>query len=304
MLNARTLAAVRALADFSSFQEAAQSQNMSAATFSRHIAKAEEYCGFLLFERRKNGSAPTEGGRRFLALTEDLTASLARFDVGLSQARTAQDGFLRIGCGPLTTDTIIAPVLSRILSERPNLRLKVVVRATKEPIEALRVSALDVVVVDLTHTTDLGNLDIAVLQKRSVGFFARSDHPIHDRGPLSAREVFEYPMASAHLHKHWRAAVAAILGGDQAAWSRVEQMPAIECDDFSLLARLTRNTDHVCTGMPETYADAVAAGTHREVRLSHPLPWNICAARRSDASFPALELFWTELIEAFAEQPE
>lgn len=304
MLNARTLAAVRALANVSSFQEAAQSQNMSAATFSRHIAKAEEYCGFLLFERRKNGSAPTEGGLRFLALTDELTASLARFDDGLRQARTAQEGFLRIGCGPLTTGTIIQPVLSRILVQRPNLRLKVVVRATKEPIEALRVGALDVVVIDLTHTADVGNLDIAVLRKRSAGFFARSDHPIHGRGPLSAREVFEYPMASAHLHKHWRATVAGILGGDQAAWDKADQMPAIECDDFSLLASLTRNTDHICTGMPETYADAIAAGTHREVRLSHPMPWNICAARRNGYSFPALELFWSALIDAFAEHPE
>ncbi|PYG32510.1 LysR family transcriptional regulator [Pelagimonas varians] len=296
MLNDRTLAAVRALASFHSFHEAAESLGMSTATLSRHIAKAEEFCGFMLFERRKNGSALTAGGERFLLLADDYTASTTRFENGLRQTRNATEMFLRIGCGPLTTDTLIGPLLERMLAKQPDLRVKVVVRATKEPVEELRAGALDIVIVDLTHTSNLANLDIKVLEKRSVAFFARVGHPIHELGPIAARQVFDYPLASAHLHRHWRATVATMLGGDSTAWRRVEEMPAIECDDFNLLIRLTAKTDHICAGMPETFAKAVADGTHREVQLSHPMPWNICAARRRGLGSQAAHLFWDALL--------
>ena len=305
MLGNRTLAAVRALASYHSFHMAADSLGMSTATLSRHIGKAEAFCGFALFERRRNGSALTEDGERFLRLAEDYTASLARFETGLRLARKTSESFLRIGCGPLTTDTVIAPVLESMLLEQPDLRMKLVVRATKEPVEELRAGTLDIVVVDLTHTSDLPNLDIRVLDKRSVSFFARADHPIHARGPLTAREIFDYKLASAHLHKHWRATVARMLGGDHAAWSRVEEMPAIECDDSQVLIRLTRHTDHVCAGMRETFAGAVESGSHLEVELAHPLPWNICAARRQGHSSPAMQKFWQMLLsEHCSQRPE
>lgn len=221
---------------------------------------------------------------------------IVQFEAGLRQTRASSEGFLRIGCGPLTTDTVVAPILAEMLRQEPDLRIKIVVRATKEPVDELRAVTLDVVIVDLTHTSELANLDIRVLDQRSVSFFARTDDPIHARGPLSAREVLEYPLASAHIHRHWRAGVAALLGDDHDAWSRVEQMPAIECDDFHLLIRLTRSTNHVCAGMKETFAKAVEDGSHRAVQLSHPLPWNICMAKRRGHCFPAMQNFWDALL--------
>ncbi len=301
MIDSKIATAVRVLARYGSFREAAQATGTSPASFSRHISQAEAYAGNTLFERRRNGAQVTSAGREFLRLLDALDRASGVFEQGVERLKSTGAPTLNIGCGPLTTRTLIAPLLQQLLLEMPELRIRVIVSATKEPLEALRRGTLDVTICDLTHTPDLSDLDLLVIRKQVVSFWARPQHPVHNNGPISLADIFRLPMVAPHFHRHWRLAIAQVLGGNRAAWQTVEGLPKIECDDYGLLIDLACRSDLICGGMRETVTEHASLGLLTEIRTTEELSWNICAARRKTVSFPALEFLWEELISRFGE---
>jgi DNA-binding transcriptional LysR family regulator len=232
-------------------------------------------------------------------MLDALLVASTRFETGVERLRNSGPAILNIGCGPLVTRTVIAPLLAQLLTEQPDLRARVLVRATKEPLEALRSGQLDVAVCDLTHTPDLSDLDLQVLQKRPVSFWARPAHPLHQVPKVGVADVFRDRFITAHLHRHWRAAIANVLGGTEEAWKITNNLPQVECDDFALMTELACRVDLVCGGMREDFAQHQDLGLLMEIQTTETLTWNICAARRKDTSFPALDLFWGQLCAQF-----
>lgn len=296
MIDAKIITAVQALARHGSFQEAAQATGVSAASFSRHINQAETYAGHILFERRRNGTQTTPTGHEFLRLLDTLYVANGVFEHGVEQLKSAGSPTLSIGCGPLTTRTLITPLLEQLLQKMPELRILISVSSGKEPLEALRCGAVDVTVCDLTHTSDLNDLDIHVIQKMAISFWARPQHPIHNEGQISLKDMFQHDVITPPINRHWRSAVTDILGGDATARQKVERFPKIECNDYALLIDMACKRDLICGGMSDTVAQHAKLGLLKEIRTSEEMNWNICAARRKTISFPALETFWADLM--------
>lgn len=290
---------VRALAVHGTFREAAEATNTSPASFSRHIIQAETYAGQQLFDRRKNGTQLTLAGVEFLRLLDVLHDASSVFETSVVKLRHPGTEMLNIGCGPLTTRSLIAPLLAEQLSQMPDLRVHIRVKANEEPLEDLRRGVIDVAVCDLTHTPGLSDLDIQVIKKRDVSFWARPEHPIHGRGPVNVADIFRQPFITAHIHRHWRAVIAQILGGDAAAMQIVDQLPQIECDDFAFLTDLACRQDLICAGIDDAFTQHAALGLLRQIPTVEALSWNICGARRKTGSFPALDMFWSNLIQEF-----
>lgn len=295
MIDAKSATAVQALARHGNFRAAAEELGTSPASFSRYIGQAEEFAGHALFERGGKGARLTPAGQEFLRLLEVLHEATSQFESGVGKLRSAGPEILNIGCGPLTSRTVITPLLTELLEETPDLRARIDVRATKEPLEALRMGKHDVVVCDLTHTPDLSDLDIQMLRKEPIYFCARPGHPFHMSGPVHVAEVFRHPFMTAHLHRHWREVVAASLGGDRRAWDIVDRLPQVECDDFSLVADLACKSDLVCAVMQEDVAQHIELGLLKQIETVETLTWNICAARRKNTGFPALDQFWSRM---------
>jgi|GEM_PF-6592398 len=301
VIDTKIITSVKALARYESFREAAQAVGTSAASFSRYITQAEDYAGNVLFERRRNGAQLTSAGQQFLNLLDALEDASSIFEQGVEQLKSTGTPTLNIGCGPLTTRTLITPLIEQLLQEMPELRIRIMVSANKEPLEALRRGTLDVAICDLTHTPDLSDLDIHVIEKRPVSFWARPQHPIHNDAPVRLADIFREHLIAPKFHKHWQAAIAEVLGGDRAAWKMVEQIPKVECDDYGLVVDLASKTDLIFGGMGDAVEQHAELGLLKEIRTKQELNWNICAARRKKVSFPALERLWLELIRKFSE---
>ena len=304
VLDAKVIAAVNALVREGSFRAAAETIGASAATFSRHIAQAEKYAGTALFERGKGAARLTPGGRIFIQRLAELEAAQAHFADEVARLRDHGPEILRIGCGPLTIRTIISPRLAELREERPQLALKLVVSAAKAPLEMLRAGALDIAICDLTHTPDLSDLDILVLRRETLSFWARPQHPIFDGPPPSVPELLRRPFGSPHLHRHWREAMKRALGGDDAAKRMVEQAPQVECDDYALLCDLATRCDLMIAARDDIVAEYAATGALRQVTFRGAMKWNICAAKKSGGGFPALDRFWTRLEEMHGPEAE
>ena len=301
MIDAKLIVAVKALARLGGFREAAAAAGVSPATLSRRISQAEDYAGQLLFERNRSGTMPTEAGQKFLQLLSDLDTAGNAFERGVARLRNESEYLLAIGCGPLTTRTIVSPSLEKLLSEIPHLRARIDVRATKEPLEALRSGHIDIAICDLTHTPDLSDLEIQVAHRKTVSFWARPDHPIHAETPVSLNELFRQPLMTPFLHKHWRATFAEILGGDAQAWDLAEKLPQIESDDYGLLVDLACRCNIVCGGMTDAFAEHAKLEQLTQVATQTEIHWNICFARRRSHHFESLDVLWKILGTEFGE---
>ncbi|MCV6586141.1 MAG: LysR family transcriptional regulator [Marinibacterium sp.] len=298
-LDDKSKAAVEALARHGSFRDAAEALGTSPASFSRHISQAEDYVGQPLFERRRNGARLTASGRAFVDLLNRLTEATNLFETSVANLRGGGEQVLSIGCGPLTTRTVISPVLADMLDENPDLRTRIDVSATKKPLEDLRNGIIDVVVCDLTHTPDLSDLEIVLLRKEPVSFWARPGHPIHDKNPATLYDVFSSCFASGYMNRYWQSAAGTILGGNRAAREAADRLPQIECDDFTLLVDLASRSDVVCGGRVDAFAEYEAMGRLKEVRTERELFWNICAARRKGTHSAPLDVFWRRVVANF-----
>jgi DNA-binding transcriptional LysR family regulator len=296
MLSENTLTAFLLLADIGSFQDAARKMGVSNASLSRYIAQAEEQTGFNLFHRHRNKSKLTRAGQKFLIVAKRLKSDLEHYERQVEQLRMTGVGTLRIGCGPLTTRTLIQPLLRHVLQHIPDLRFQIAVSAHVEPLDLLQSGTIDIFIGDLTHTPHSDNVEILVVKKQPVEFVAHPSHEIHNHGTCTLAQIFEHPFASPHLHKHWRATLIQALGNNREAIEKVAVLPQIESDDYGLLTGLLSTPEFIVGGMRETFAEQIALGTALKINVRAPIAWNICAARKKTEKSPALDLFWKQLV--------
>lgn len=301
MLDFKAAQAVRILAQHKSFRLSAEVMGTSAASFSRYVNQAEDYAGQVLFERGRQGVSMTASGKAFVKMLEDLGESISHFEANAERLRASGPNLINIGCGPLATKTVVSPLISEMLAEFPGFRALVNVRASKEPLESLRTGALDLAICDLTHTPDLSGLEFKLLRKRRTAFWARPQHPLHKNKAVSVSDIFSHPVATGHWPKYWRVQVAQLLGGTEAAQKHVSQMPQIESDDYALLNDIACRTDLICGGMPEDFEEHRRLGLLKEIPTVEDMTWNICAGRRANASFPALDAFWQKITEQYCD---
>lgn len=295
MLSENALSAFLALARTGSFQLAAKEMGVSNASFSRYIAQAEEDAGFPLFHRSRNNSQLTRLGQEFLPVAKTLREELDLYETRVGALRHQGIETLRVGCGPLTTRTLILPTIRAVLAQKPDTRFRVLVSAHGRPLDLLQQDQYDVFVGDTTYTPAAEGVELMVLQKRSVSFFAHPAHPVHDEAPCSVMDILKHPFASPHLHKHWKAKLIDALGNDQAAVDLVSTQPRIESDDYSFLSGLLAEPGFIVGGMPDVFDVLVATGKAREIPMKGALPWNICAARKTNNTSEVLDLFWAAL---------
>ena len=171
MIDPKVTCAVRMLAKHRSFRIAAEVTGTSPSSFSRYISQAEDYAGQSLFERSGKGVVPTSAGRSFLTMLDTLQEAIGQFEASTERLRQTGPDVINIGCGPLAARSIISPILAEAVEKHPDIRAKVKVTSSKEPLESLRTGALDLAVCDLTHTPDLSNLEIKILRKRKTSYW-------------------------------------------------------------------------------------------------------------------------------------
>ncbi|MEP1613176.1 MAG: LysR family transcriptional regulator [Roseobacter sp.] len=299
-MNENALNAFLKLAETGSFQQAARDIDVSNASLSRYIAQAEEHTGFALFHRNRNNSKLTREGQEFLPIAIKLKADLEQYAKQVVNLQDKGRSTLLIGCGPLTTREIVLPVIKQVLLAMPEMRFRILVSAYGRPLDLLQNGEFDIFIGDLTYTPNAEGVEIMVLEKRPIAFMAHIDHEIHQLGPCSLKDIFSYPFASAHLHKHWRTTLMKALGDDAQAANIVNALPKIESDDYGCLTGLLSEPDFIVGGMRSSFNELLSTGAISEIPLRTPISWNICASRKETDSSAALDLFWAKLIEVNA----
>jgi DNA-binding transcriptional LysR family regulator len=120
------LIALLAVAREGSFTRAAAKLGVSQPALSRTISNLEARLGLRLLARSTRGVAATEAGERLIRTVgphfDGIEAGLS----ALTELREKPAGSLRITSVEHATDTIIAPVLARLLPDYPDISIEVI----------------------------------------------------------------------------------------------------------------------------------------------------------------------------------
>lgn len=119
------LTAFLAVAEERSFTRAAVRLGMTQSALSQVIRRLETGLGLRLLTRTTRSVAPTEAGERLLATLAPALADLDAQLEALTELRDKPSGTIRITSVEHAAETILYPVLKRLLPEYPDIAVEV-----------------------------------------------------------------------------------------------------------------------------------------------------------------------------------
>jgi DNA-binding transcriptional LysR family regulator len=94
---------------------------LDASTLSRRLAALEEVVGARLFDRTREGLAPTEGAERLLGAAEQMAEAGARFSADAASFESAAEGTVRLSVPPGLAEVFVAPALVDLRARHPGI---------------------------------------------------------------------------------------------------------------------------------------------------------------------------------------
>ena len=290
MLTKVTLNALISLASIGNFKSTAATLGISPVKLTRLVKRAEEDCGFQIFERSKSATTPTTRGQQLLEACKELSLASVAFDKKLEAIQGESAETLKICCGPLATHTVLLPVLRDLFEYRPDVSVTVAVSARGEPIQQLREREIDLFIGDLTYTTAFEDIEVMVLEKRDVVFVARPGNPVLSGGPYTLAELLQKRLALPHIHRYWQTTFKNALKA--AGEPTPPRVPQIETDDYQTLVSLAATTDIITAGTQEQLEGALTSGRLARISMANKIQYNICCACRDPHAMEALKIVW------------
>ncbi|PTQ69144.1 LysR family transcriptional regulator [Pseudomonas sp. GV071] len=110
-----------------SFTRAAAKLNMSQPALSRSMRQLEERLGVRLLARTTRSVSPTEAGEQLLRVVAPRFEEIDSELVQLSEFRDKPAGKLRLTAGEHSANTVLQPVLAKLLPEHPDLHIEIIV---------------------------------------------------------------------------------------------------------------------------------------------------------------------------------
>lgn len=142
-MNLRDLKYLVAVADLSSFSQAAESCFVSQPTLSTQIKKLEDELGAAVFERDNRSVRLTEAGEGVIAAARRILAEVDLIKAIAESARDPLAGVFRLGAFPTLASYVFPGAVRRISQVLPKLKLLLIEEKTDVLVEQLRTGKCD-----------------------------------------------------------------------------------------------------------------------------------------------------------------
>ena len=275
-----------ALADTRNFGRAADLCHLSQSAFSRSIQAAEDELSLPLFVRGTLEVRCTPAGEFVLERARKLLFESRCLERDLSLYRKRLIGELAFGVGPYPAATFVPGVLADLRTNFPDVKVRVEVNNAKYLVAHLRAEELDFYLADMRNVPEAADLEFTPIGLLEAGFFVRKSHPLLAQARVAGADVLQYGLASVQVHE----SILLLLGPLMGLPAGVRMPLAVECDDLSLLTKVTLETDTVLACPLTGVQDAVAA--QRLVRIAveglPPLGSNLGVVALKGRSFSPL----------------
>ncbi len=104
---------------------AAQNLGLDPATASRRLTQLETALDVVLFHRSRDGLVETAALQALVPMAEAAEAAMLRFVQAADGVETEVQGTVRMSMPPGVADTLLVPLLPRLLARHPQLRLEI-----------------------------------------------------------------------------------------------------------------------------------------------------------------------------------
>lgn len=93
------------------------------STVSRRLAVLEDALGVSLFDRGREGIAPTKAAEDLQPVAEEMESVMLRFSTAADGLEREVEGTVRMTCPPDVAEILVAPILPSLVARHPRLRL-------------------------------------------------------------------------------------------------------------------------------------------------------------------------------------
>lgn len=233
-----------AAADCRSFMKAAKRVNVSQPAITKSIQRMERWFGHTLFERGAElgltpfGESLLEDAKEILRGFEDLTLAANLFHRNWA-------GTLRIGVGPLMTETILGEAVGRLI-HIPGVKINMTVANHAVFPEMLRERRIDLFIADISELPGDAAMKIDKLRPSRFQWFGRKEHPLARRCAVPLSEVLAYPVVLPELPLWTREWFASHLPRDFEPGAPLPPFsPAVLCSHFSTIQSIILGSNAV-----------------------------------------------------------
>lgn len=143
-LDLHTVRIVRAIAEHGSITAAAAALGYSQPALSQHLRRAERRLGVPLVLRVGRGIRLTEPGRALARHAGTVLAALSAAEGELTQLADRTTGTVRLAGFPSASSTFVPPLMARLSTEFPGLRLVYTEAEPPESLALLEEGSIDV----------------------------------------------------------------------------------------------------------------------------------------------------------------
>jgi len=198
-MDVRLLEAFRAVVDHRTVTNAAASLGVTQPAVSAQIARLEQELGFQLFERGNGRLKPTPEGLLFYAEASKALTGIDRLTQAAEQIRTAQVGRLVIASHPSAAISLLPPIISAFLAERPGVLVRLVSRNSDVISRLLPSQSYDIGIAELP--VDESAVQVTRFRLRCVAVLPPG-HPLAARKRLSPALLITLPEALRGLSEY------------------------------------------------------------------------------------------------------
>lgn len=279
MLDLNRLRHVIAIAREGSYSAAAAAINISQSALTRSIQALEAEYGVKIFERGRSGAKLTHLGATFIKFAEDIVrcADLAHQQLHLTG--TPQSLPVRFGMGPVAAASYLPQLLPLLSQDGTMLRIKVESNTTLRLL--LRQGEIDFfigAVVTADEYAAANGFCIDLIKGGHLALAVRAGHPLLSQ-ELTPSALARYPVAAgSFVRDNVALDTLASLG---------LQLPSIELDDYSALAKMLRQTDHILISshlFPSARPEFGLVSLPVRCEIKEQLGWGLVTRQGADLS--------------------
>src|SRR5664279_2065338 len=244
----RLLRCALALAEHRHFGRAAVALHLSQPALSRNIQNLEKLAGVRIFERGSSGVEVSDAGEIFLEHAREVISQSADLSREMELLKGLAKGELQVGVGTYVSLMFVDLVIARIISEHPQVRLRVATDNWAALLPLLRRRELDLAVVDVRAIADDQDFLITRLTRRQGYLAVRPGHPLlTKKGALSMSEVLHYPFVSTSRFPSamLREFISESAMGENPSRPGPKTVPSIACESLVMMKNIVQESDAV-----------------------------------------------------------
>jgi DNA-binding transcriptional LysR family regulator len=253
-MDVRLLEAFRAVVDHRTVTNAATSLGVTQPAVSAQIARLEQELGFLLFERGNGRLKPTPEGLLFYAEASKALTGIDRLAQAALQIRTAQVGHLIIASHPSAAISLLPPIISAFLAQRPGVLVRLVSRNSDVISRLLPSQSYDIGIAELP--VDESAVKVTRFRLRCVGVLPPG-HPLQAHKRLFPALLAPHPVVALAPTLQ-----TALRLKTTFAEAGVELSPVAEAEYFATLCGL------VASGAGWSLVDPLSSQTFQHLGLT------------------------------------